>query len=67
MMCETHLDGTTLEEVREKFARYGWKMMGTAAMATKRSEKCTTGGDIILARTHLARTGYYDGEGLWTM
>ncbi|CAK0813171.1 unnamed protein product [Prorocentrum cordatum] len=57
-MCETHLDGTKLEEARGKVARDGRKMMGAAAAATKRSEKGTTGGDIILSRTRLARFGH---------
>ncbi|CAK0809977.1 unnamed protein product, partial [Prorocentrum cordatum] len=58
MMCETHVDRGRLEQVREVVARDGWKLQGTAAVPTKRSEKGTTGGEFILARTHLACTGY---------
>eukprot|EP00959_Pyramimonas_sp_CCMP1952_P024415 512517-Pyramimonas_sp.AAC.1 len=58
MMCETHVDLARLEQVREEVSRDGWKLQGTAAAPTKRSEKGTTGGEFILARTHLASTGH---------
>eukprot|EP00959_Pyramimonas_sp_CCMP1952_P190403 3982346-Pyramimonas_sp.AAC.1 len=58
MMCEAHVDCNKLEQVREEVSRDGWKLSGTAAVPTKRSETGTSGGEFIVAKTHLACTGY---------
>ncbi|CAK0830570.1 unnamed protein product, partial [Prorocentrum cordatum] len=58
MMCETHIPHDKLKQVKVDVAKNGWKMTGTAAVPTKRLELGNLGGEIILAKSHIACSTY---------
>ncbi|CAK0896554.1 unnamed protein product, partial [Prorocentrum cordatum] len=58
MMCETHLAQDQMKQVKVDVAKDGWKSAGTAAVPTKRSANGTSGGELILVKSHIACSTY---------